>query len=83
MKFFFSTPLGLDVGLGVSPKKQNPAVGAIVGAGISAIGSILGNQMQNNANSNLNRENQLFQAGMLHEQQNWSDQDCEKDYHTA
>lgn len=82
MKFFFSTPLGLDVGLGVSPKKQS--VGAVIGAGISAVGSLLGNQMQNNANSNLNRENQLFQAGMLHEQQNWSEKmwNKENEYNT-
>lgn len=81
MKFFFSTPLGLDVGLGVS-KKQS--VGAVIGAGISAIGSLLGNQMQNNANSNLNRENQLFQSGMLHEQQNWSEKmwNKENEYNT-
>lgn len=82
MKFFFSTPLGLDVGLGVSPKKQS--VGAVIGAGISAVGSLLGNQMQNNANSNLNRENQLFQSGMLHEQQNWSEKmwNKENEYNT-
>lgn len=84
MKFFFSTPLGLDIGLGVSLRKQNPAVGAIVGAGISAIGSFVGNQMQNNANANLNRENQLFQSGMLHEQQNWSEKmwNKENEYNT-
>ena len=82
MKFFFSTPLGLDIGLGVSLKKQN--IGAVIGAGISAIGSLLGNQMQNNSNSNLNRENQLFQSGMLHEQQNWSEKmwNKENEYNT-
>lgn len=83
MKFFFSIPLGLDVGLGVSPLKQSP-IGAVIGAGISAIGSLVGNQMQNNANSNLNRENQLFQSGMLHEQQNWSEKmwNKENEYNT-
>lgn len=83
MKIVFSLPLGLDVGLGVSPLKQSP-IGAVIGAGISAIGSLVGNQMQNNANSNLNRENQLFQAGMLHEQQNWSEKmwNKENEYNT-